>query len=159
MAQPNLVSFNIPEADMTEIKAAINVLTTKLLPHLKTLSPEERQELPKMGLKTIGFVQKALEHCLQNPDLVPPFLNVEELTNDVKAVEVIRSLYQPLLQLTEGLSDTMTLSGSEAFGGSLMFYNSSKNAKKSKVQKAETIYNDLQARFPGRPRKPEEETA
>ena len=159
MAQPNLISFNIPEADLTEIRASINVLTTKLLPLLKTLSPEERQELPKMGLKTIGFVQKTLEHCLQNPDLVPPFLNVEELTNDVKAVETIRSLYQPLLQITEALSDTMTLSGSEAFGGSLMFYNSAKSAKKSKVQKAETIYNDLQARFPGRPRKAEEETA
>ena len=159
MVQPNLVSINISEEDLAEVKAAIATLTAKLTPYLKILSPEERQELPKMGLKTIGFVQKALEHCLQNPDLVPPFLDVEELKRDVKAVELLRSLYQPLLQLTEGLSDTITLSGSEAVGGSLMFYQSAKNAKKSKIQKAETIYNDLQARFPGRPRKSENETA
>ena len=94
----------------------------------------------------------------------PNFANIrviylEELKRDVKAVELLRSLYQPLLQLTEGLSDTITLSGSEAVGGSLMFYQSAKNAKKSKIQKAETIYNDLQARFPGRPRKSENETA
>jgi hypothetical protein len=47
----------------------------------------------------------------------------------------------------------MTLSGSEAYSGGLMFYNSTKNAMKSKIPKAETIYNDLSARFPGKARK------
>jgi hypothetical protein len=36
-----------------------------------------------MGDKTASFVQKALEHCRQNPDLVPQFLNVDELAVDV----------------------------------------------------------------------------
>ncbi len=159
MAQRNSISLNIPEAELEEIKAAINVLITKLLPHLKALSPEERQELPKMGLKTMGFVQKGVEHCQQNPDLVPAYLNVEELVNDFRAVELTRSMYQPLLQVTEGLSDTMTLSGSEALGGVLIFYNAVKYGKKSKVQKAETVYNDLRARYPGRPPKDDEESA
>jgi hypothetical protein len=116
--------------------------------NLKTLSPEDRQELPKMGNKTVVFVQKALDHCKQNPELVPPFLNVDELAVDVKAVESIRSLYQPLLQITEALADTMTLSGSEAYSGALIFYSSIKSAKKSKIAKAEVIYDDLSARFP-----------
>ena len=59
-------------------------------------------------------------------------------------------MYQPLLQITESLSDTMTLSGSEAYSAALMFYNSTKNATKSKIPKAETIYNDLAARFPAK---------
>jgi hypothetical protein len=42
----------------------------------------------------------------------------------------------------------MILSGSEAYSAGLMFYNSTKNAAKSKIQKAESIYNDLSARFP-----------
>lgn len=159
MAQPNLVSLNIPEADLTEIQGAINVLVTKLLPHMKTLSPEERQELPKMGMKTIGFVQKGVEHCQQNPDLIPAYLNVDELVTDFKTAELLRSMYQPLLQVTEGLADTMTLSGSEALSGVLIFYNAVKYGKKSKIQKAETIYNDLRARYPGRSRKDEEESA
>ncbi len=159
MSQSNLVSFNIPEADLAEIKAAINVLTTKLMPHLKTLSPDERHDLPKMGDKTVSFVQKAMEYCQQNPDLVPPFLNVPELSKDVETVVLLRSIFQPLSQIYDGLSDTMILSGSEAYSGSLMFYNSAKSAMKSKVQKAETIYNDLQARFPGRPKKEEPEIA
>lgn len=60
MTQPNLVSLNISEADLSEIKASINTLRTKLLPHLKTLSPEERQELLKMGDKTVSFVSANL---------------------------------------------------------------------------------------------------
>jgi hypothetical protein len=155
VTQPNQVSFNIPEADMAEIKASIETLRTKLLPHLKTLSPDDRHELPKMGDKTVSFVQKALEHCRQNPDLVPQFLNVNELALDVQAVETFRSLYRPLEQITDGLSDTIILAGSEAYTAGLMFYNSTKNAAKSKIQKAETIYNDLSNRFPGKPRKEE----
>ncbi|MGE5582986.1 MAG: hypothetical protein ACM3X9_10690 [Bacillota bacterium] len=37
------------------------------------------------------------------------------------AVELICSLYQPLLQITGALADTMMLAGSEAYSGSLIF--------------------------------------
>jgi hypothetical protein len=42
----------------------------------------------------------------------------------------------------------MKLSESEAYTAALIFYNAAKNAAKSKVQKAETICNDLSAHFP-----------
>jgi hypothetical protein len=50
---------------------------------------------------------------------------------------------------------TLALSGSEAYAGALIFYNTVKSAMKSKVPKAETIYNDLSTRFPGKPKKPD----
>lgn len=153
MSQKNLVSFKIPEADLAEIQACIATLQTKLLPRLTTLSPEERQEMLKMGDKTVSFVQKTVEYCKNNPDLVPPFLDIDELAVDLAAVETIRSIYQPLLQITDSLSDTMSLSGSESFSASLMFYSAVKNAMRSNIQKAETIYSDLSARFPGRSRR------
>ncbi|MGE5604128.1 MAG: hypothetical protein ACM3YE_00365 [Bacteroidota bacterium] len=153
MSQKNLISFNIPEADLAEIKSCIATLQTKLMPHLIKLSPDERQELLKMGDKTVSFVQKTLEYCKNNPDLVPPFINVDELAVDVAAVETIRSIYQPMLQMTDSLSDTMALSGSESFSTSLMFYSAIKNAMRQNIQKAETIHNDLSARFPGRSRR------
>jgi hypothetical protein len=34
----------------------------------------ERHGLPKMGKKTIGFVEKAYDFARQNPNLVPPYL-------------------------------------------------------------------------------------
>lgn len=155
MPSVNQVSIRIAAADLAEINTSIQTLQTKLLPYLVTLSPDDRRQLPKMGDKTVSFVQKAQEYCTQNPDLVPQFLDVAEFDVDITAYEQIRSIYQPLLQVTDSLWDTMLLTGSEAYSASLSFYNFIRNATKSKVQKAETIYNDLSARFPGRPRKEE----
>jgi hypothetical protein len=155
MTSSSKVSINISEADLAEINAGIQTLQNKLMPYLVTLSADERKELPKMGDKTVSFVQKTQEYCKQNPDLVPQFLDVDALNIDVEAYEQIRSMYQPLLQITDSLWDTMILTGSEAYSASLIFYNSVKNAAKSKVQTAETIYNDLSARFPGRSKKDE----
>jgi hypothetical protein len=36
------------------------------------LPPAERQGMPKMGEKTISFVEKAYDFARQNPNLVPP---------------------------------------------------------------------------------------
>jgi hypothetical protein len=152
MPQQNLVSFSIPDKDLEEVKSAIAILKSKLVPHLKTLSATERVELPKMGDKTIAFVQKACKHCEQNPDIVPSFLDVEELKNDIDAFEQIRMLYAPLAQVVDSLNDTMLLSGSDAYSGALVFYQAVKNAAKSNVQPANSIYADLSGRFPGRPK-------
>jgi uncharacterized protein (DUF1786 family) len=62
MSQQNLISVSIPDTDLSEIKGAITTLNTKLMPYLKTLSVQDRQEMAKMGDKTVAFVQKALEY-------------------------------------------------------------------------------------------------
>lgn len=150
MAQQNLVSFKIEDKDLVEIKAAIEVLKTKLLPNLKALTPTEKKELAKMGDKTTAFVQKTLEYCKSNPDLCPQYLDVAALEVDVKAVETIRQIQQPLLQIVEALDDTLTISGSEAYSGALMYYNSAKFGAKSNITGAKTIYEELSNRFPGK---------
>ena len=153
MAQSDAIAVSIPEVDLAEIRASFVTLRTKLLPHLTTLSPQERQELPKMGDKTVAFVQKALEYGMQNPPLVPSFLDLEAMAKDAKAVQTLRELAQTLNPITEALNDSMTLSGSEAYQGALIFYGSIKGAAKAKAPNATTIYNDLAARFPGGPTK------
>ena len=150
MSQQNLVSFGIPENDMAEIRAAISTLNTKLLPSLKVLTPDEKAGLSKMGDKTVAFVQKALEHCTANPDLAPQFLDMAEFRADVSAIETMRSIYAPLMQITDSLNDTMTMAGSDAYAAALIFYNSVRSAQRSNVVKAGTIFNDLSSRFPGR---------
>lgn len=150
MTQQNLISLEIPQQDLKAINDAVSTLRSKLLPHLKTLKPDERIALPKMGDKTVAFVTKALEHCSTNPDLAPPFLDIQEFKADAASVEVLRSIYAPLMQITDSLSDSMLLTGSDALSAALMFYNSVHYAHKSNVAKAGTIYKDLSERFPGR---------
>jgi hypothetical protein len=88
-----------------------------------TDNANERMELPKMGDKTIGFVQKTLEYSWENPELVPSFLNVVDFEADLRGFETFRSLYQPVLQIADALSDTMLLTGSEPYTAALIFYN------------------------------------
>jgi hypothetical protein len=49
------------------------------------------------------------------------------------------SLSRVKKELGEGVTDTMTLSGSEAYSAALIFYSSVKSAAKSRIQKVETI--------------------
>jgi hypothetical protein len=149
MSQKNLISFNLSAGDLTDVKNAISVLRTKLMPNLITLSSDDKKELPKMGDKTVAFVAKALEYCKNNSDLVPPFLDVNEFEIDVNAVESLRQMLQPVEQIFDSLNDTIILSGSEAYQAALIFYKSVKAAAASNIQNAGTIYNDLSSRFPG----------
>jgi len=150
MSQPNAISVVIPESDLTEIRAAIATLTAKLMPHLKSLSVQDRSELPKMGDKTVHFVQKALEYSQRNTELVPAYLDLAALAVDIQAVQSLRGLAQGISPLLDALNDTMMLSGSEAYQGALLFYNHVKTAAKAKAPNAGSIYDDLSTRFPGR---------
>jgi hypothetical protein len=153
MPQMNSIAVTIPEADLAEIRSAIGVLRTKLAPHLKSLSAQDRQELPKMGDKTLGFVTKAYEYGTRNTELAPGYLDFEALATDVKAVEVLREINQGLAPIEEALSDSLILSGSEAYQGALLFYGNVRAAAKAKTPGAWAIYDDLANRFPGTPQK------
>jgi hypothetical protein len=149
MAQTDTIAVSIPESDLAEIRASIATQRGKLMPHLKTLNAQERIELPKMGDKTVAFVQKALEYGQQNRELVPNFLDLGAMATDAKAVQTLRELAQGLNPIAEALNDSMTLSGSEAYQGALVFYSNVKNAAKVKAPNAGSIYDDLSSRFPG----------
>ena len=153
MSQSNSIAVSIPDADLAEIRLAIGVLRSKLAPHLKSLTPQDRHELPKMGDRTIGFVQKAYEYGTRHVDLAPAYLDFKALETDVKAVELLRELSMSLDPLNDALGDSLTLAGSEAYQGALLFYGNVKAAAKAKTPGAAAIYDDLSSRFPGGPQK------
>ncbi len=155
MAQENLISAELSASDLAEVKAAIETIRTKL-PFLVNLTAEERQAYAKMGDKTVAFVSKALAYAKENPMLCPPYLDVAEFEKDMQLVESLDSILRPLSAITEGLDDTTMLAGSEAYAAALIFYNSVKVASKMNIPGTDAIYNDLSARFPGRPSKKEE---
>ena len=153
MSQTDSIAISIPEADLAEIRGAIGVLRAKLAPHLRSLTPQDRQELPKMGDRTIGFVQKTYEYGMRHAELAPSYLDFQAMAIDVKAVELLRELSMNLDPLNQALSDSLTLSGSEAYQGALLFYGNVKAAAKAKASGAAAIYDDLSSRFPGGPQK------
>jgi len=146
----NRISLTIPEADLQAIQDAIGVLQDKLLPHLIALSPEDRGGLPKMGDKTVAFVQKAVDYMRDNPELIPGYLDHQEMERDLGAVDRLGEFLRPLSQLAAGLDDSMMAAGSEAYATALAYYQAVKVAARLRVPGAEAIAADLGERFPGR---------
>lgn len=149
MALENKISVQLAATATTAIAAALQTIQTNL-PFLLNLSADERKELPKMGDKTVAFVNKALEYAKQNPTVVPTFLNVAEFGKDVDLVNALTKISIPMSQISEKLDDTTMVAGSEAYSAALVFYNAVKAAEKAGVPGMKTVYDDLQARFPGR---------
>lgn len=148
MPSKNQITFVLTEEEATEAKAAIDKLNNIFKPKLVQLTPDSRRGLPKMGDKTVGFVEKALEYGRKHPEYVPTYVNINEATIDLNAIRVLRDFATPLGILSEMLSDSMMLSGSEAYGTSLSVYNNLKGAAADGQPGAKLLYDELKARFP-----------
>jgi hypothetical protein len=157
MSISNLLSLNIPDQDLNEIDGAIDILERKLLPHLKNLNADERRNILKLGDKAVPFVEKARDWIKENPQLKPPYADVEELEKDLKAMKLMDRLLRAIGFIYNRLDDTYLVAGSEAYAEALAYYSFFKTAARSKVDNAQEAYEDLKSWFPGGSQKANEE--
>jgi hypothetical protein len=133
--------------DKIAIANALNVLTTKLQPYLVALSPNERNNLPKINDSTFSFLNKATEYAATNPEFTPIQIDVDVLASDVNTVAALRSIAGVLEQTITYLNDTILLAGSEALVASLSYYNSVKHAAQKGHAKAKPIHEELKKKI------------
>ena len=150
----NRISAIFPDQDMQVYFGAIGVLQEKLKPKLVDLSTDERIGLPKMGPKTVDFVTRTLGYARAHPEFVPSVVDLDEFQRDLDAFHALRSLLQPLSELTDMLDDSVMLASSEAYSAALAAYQAFKSAAKLNHPGAEVIAADLSDRFPRRSSKP-----
>ena len=143
----NQINFIIPDEVMADVTLVLTNAANKLQPYLIALTPEQRKELPKMSDKTVPFVEKNLEYCGSSPQFVPPFMDCEALGGDVKVTQQLTPVFRIVKAMNDGLDDTIMAAGSEAYINALNYYNSVKQAAKSNVPGAKSIYDDLSKRF------------
>ena len=110
----------IPAEILSQAQAKIVEVATLLKPYLLALTTTEKQELPKMGPKTLNFVEKSHEYAHENPNLVPPYLEMGEFDTDFADAH-----------------------------GLWVLYNSVKVVSTQSVSVAKAIYEELKRRFPG----------
>jgi hypothetical protein len=139
----------IPENVLTSAQTKIQEVLTLLAPYMLALTPAERQGMPKMGEKTIGFVEKAYDFAKQNPNLVPPYLEMTAFGTDFTDAHGLWTVHNLVQQLEEGISDTEMTAGSEAYQAALVFYKSVKMAAAQDIPGAKAVYEELKTRFPG----------
>jgi hypothetical protein len=143
----------IPVEVLKEALTKLNEINTLLSPYELQLTPDERRSMLVMGDKTLGFVEKAYEFAVQNPTLVPAFINMAEFTIDKNDATGLRTLHNTAQQVVEGIADTEMVAGSEAYQTALVIYNSVKIAAAQDVLGAKAVYEELKKRFPGGKRK------
>jgi hypothetical protein len=146
----------IPQEILDQAQTKINEVKTLLAPYIVALTPSERHELPKMGERTISFVEKAFDFARQNPNLVPPYLDMTAFGADFEDAHGLWTLVNSIRQLEENTGDTEMAAGSEAYQAALVFYKSVKMAVTQDIPGAKAVYEELKTRFPGGKRKTEE---
>ncbi len=143
----NKINFIIPDAVVTDVTQLLTQVDVALKPYLIALSPAERHSMPKMSDKTQPFVEKTLDYSVSAPQFAPPYMDVTELTNDMKVFDQLNPLLRLATALKDGLDDTRMMAGGESYINALSYYNSIKQATKMDVPGAKSIYEDLKKRF------------
>ncbi|MDR0706404.1 MAG: hypothetical protein LBF60_00825 [Treponema sp.] len=147
---------SIPSTILTQAQAKIDEARVLLAPYLLALTAAERRELPKMGEKTIGFVEKAFDFARQNPNLVSLYIEVDAFGVDFSDAHGLWTLLDSIRQLEEGVDDTEMTAGSvaacwrRAYQSALVFYHSVKAAAAQDAPGAKAVYEELKTRFPRR---------
>jgi hypothetical protein len=152
MASDNRISIDITADQKAAIVSAVGALKTALQGITINLTKDERQELPKIGDKTLAFEAKCQTYMTTRPELVPGFIDVEELAKDRKLIADLLPCLRELAPICEAIEDTITLAYSDVYVADLAFHANVKQAAKRGVPGSDTIYDDLKARFPGRPK-------
>jgi hypothetical protein len=136
---PNVISTSIPEEVVDDILKGINEIDSKL-PGLLTLSKEQKDALPHMGEDTEPFLFMVLRKAQENPDLIPPGINLAEVEKDIDLIQTTNRILQPLKNLVQKLEDSSLLAGSEAYVPALFLYNAMKNASRYPKKQTKSIF-------------------
>ncbi len=123
------------------------------LPFLIQLSPEERRAGIRLGDKTIAFVEKALQIAKERKDILPPYIDVEEMERDFELYRNLGLLLREVASLLEAIEDTRMGAGSDAYATALLIYGALKQAAQSGIPGTDTLVEELAQRFPGRGRR------
>jgi hypothetical protein len=138
----------IPDTVIDEIQTKLNEIKTLLSSYIVSLTPAERRNMLKMGDKSLAFVEKSHDFAIENPTIVPQFLDMQMFDTDFDNAHGLWTVRNDAMQVYEMIDDTAMVSGSESFNAALVFYNSVKVAAAQDIPGAKAIYEDLKTHFP-----------
>lgn len=121
MPEQNLISADLSDADAAAVMTALQTLDAKL-PMLLGLTPQERQELQKMGDTRRAFVQKTLEVARQHPQIFPATFDLPEFERDMALFLKLLPLFLAFQTRFEKLGDTVLALGSDLYAEALDAY-------------------------------------
>lgn len=152
----NLTSIVLTDAQVQAADAALSELENQLV-DLISLDSALRRRMKRMGDKSEQFARLAIGGLVQNPQVVPPSLDIAGAQNDLASLDRLRPLVRRLKRLTERAADTEAALGSDLMAMALQGYQLLKVAGKG--QGLESLRKELGERFAKTSRTSEEPEA
>jgi len=144
----NRLNLIMDPADMAAVKKLFENIYGKM-PFLIGLTTDERITLPKINEGNKVFVADSINALVNNAPMLPAYLNVGDIKNDLNLYEQLDELEGIALQLVEKIQDTRMLCGSEAYASSLAAYRLFEAAASAGLPGADSVYGALKQRFAG----------
>jgi len=143
------VPQNIIDTLNTDFNSIMELLDS-FSQHLRAL---DRMRLNGVGIKKLGFIERAYELALENGEFLPHYLTLERFGTDIQYFMDFRSLTDIVTQIREKLWNITIQSADIAYTDALEFYASVREAAKRRVDAAETLHNILSPFFKSRGRR------
>lgn len=144
----NRLNITATDAQITAVKTAVQTINTSL-PFLIGLTTAERSSLPAINVNNKAFTEDAINAGVNNPTIVPAYLSLANMQNDLTLFTQMDELVSVVNQLCEKLEDTRLLAGSEAYVSALTLYKLFGSAAGAGVPGTDAIVTQLKARFTG----------
>ena len=135
-------------AQITAVKTALQTIGTNL-PFLIGLTSEERVLLPAIDVNNKAFTEDAINAGINNAALLPAYLSVGNMQNDLNLFNQLDEIIILVKQLLEKLEDTQLLAGSESYSAALMLYKLFGSAADAGMPGADAVNTQLKQRFAG----------
>jgi len=118
-----------------------------------SLTGTDRRRLVGVGVRNNGFIDKAFDIAIENPQFMPPHFDVGTLTQNMHDIEDLRQLLWTLQQFSQAVSNALLVHSDSAYRDALRIYNSLQEQARNRVDGAEPLFRALQTFF-SRRRKP-----
>ncbi len=145
----NLISLDITPEQQAAALAALAQLEAAL-PGLLSLEQDERRKLLWMGEKSEVFCRSTIRVLGDNPDIVPPSLDVAGAQADLVTLDRLRPVFERLGRLHSRLDDTTSALGNDIMDVALDGYGQIKLVGDAYGLKE--LRKEIGGRFAKRPR-------
>ena len=150
---------DVPQATIDQLNEVLNAIKTILDDYAQHLRALDRRRLNGVGVRKLGFIERAYEIALENSEFLPHYLTIERFGEDIQYFMDFRSLTDITAQIREKLWNITIQSADIAYTDALEFYASVREAAKRRVDAAETIFNELSPFFRSHGRRTEDSEA
>lgn len=137
-------SVSLSDGDLTAIITKVNELKG-LLPLMPDLTPTERRRMSKLGSKSRGFADLAIETAKADPGVLPQSISLETLVAQDALLRDLSLVQTHVTDVKSKLDDALYQVGNYVFGASRVVYAVMKtDAAKAKLQEQKSA---MKARF------------